>query len=558
MMTITTDVLVIGAGPTGLTIANLLTRNGVSVRIMDKKSELARESRAIVVHAKTLELLDKLGLADKAIETGEQLGGLQFLTQGKRAGKFSFQDSTGDKRTPYPFALIYGQDQTEHLLLQSLTEVGCQVEWDTELLSLEQTQDGAQAHVRTADGSEETIEAQWIIGADGAHSPVRHALSLGFAGQSYTQTLFVADLDIEWKQEAHQGAMNLTHQEFFLFFPMPQKRRFRLFGSLTPAEADRDTLTLDDVRQILDTKSGLHVTILKDRWISVYHTHQRMAERFRVGRVFLVGDAAHIHSPAGGQGMNTGIGDAYNLAWKLALVIKGQANETLLDSYEAERMPFARAILQGSDWAFQIMTTSNVIVRQFKLILLPQFFRLISLLPLLKQRAFWILSQLWTSYPKSPAVTDASSNKKKLRAGDRAPYGFFETGPDAGKSIFTMLKNQDHHLFIFAGSKPDSTLTDLQGLEEKLRSLLSAYAVPIHLHSVPTANLSLHRSYEADTPSLFLIRPDGHIAYRGQPEDLAKLKLYLNKLFKLSGNPAQATKQEDTTALTDEHTLTAD
>ena len=538
MTTTTTDVLVVGAGPTGLTMANLLARSGVSFRILDKKSGPSEETRAVVVHAKTLELLDKLDLAEQAVNAGQQFKALELLNGGKSAGKLSFLEGNG--RTPYPFALIYTQDQTEHLLIQSLNQFGVQVEWNTELLSMEQAPTSARATIRRADGSEETIESEWLIGADGSHSPVRHALSLGFEGESYKQALFLADVELEGELDHAQAHLGFARVGFIAFFPMPGERRFRIVGALPLEFTDRDTLTIDEVQQVIDTYQGLHVTITKARWISVYRTHHRMSKRFRVGHVFLVGDAAHIHSPAGGQGMNTGIGDAYNLAWKLALVIKGQVHETLLDSYEAERMPFARAILNGSDKLFQLQTMSQPLVQQIKIFGVPRLFRLVSSIPALRKRIFWLASQLWTSYRNSPAVAQSAAETKELRAGDRAPYGFFEAGSEAGKSIFTLLKGVDHHLFLFAGSKPESTLADLHGQEEQLRSLLDAYEVPIHLHSVPAGNVSLHKQYGAEEPSLFLIRPDGHIAYRGSVEDIASLKSYLDNVFKKSTIPVQA------------------
>ncbi|GCE07476.1 FAD-dependent monooxygenase [Dictyobacter aurantiacus] len=538
----TTDVLVVGAGPTGLTMANLLQRGGVRVRIVDKKDGPTVESRALVVHARTLELLDRLGLAGKAVADGEPLTNAYALSQGKRFGRLAFVSDESVKSTPYPFGLIYGQDQMEHLLIQSLAEAGGRVEWNTELLGLEQTLDGVRVCVRAGDGNEETIEARWIIGADGAHSPVRHALSLGFAGRTYTMTLFIADLEMEWDLGPHQGGMDLEHSGFFFFVPMHGTGRFRLFGTLPPDLAARETLSVDDVRRVLDTRTHLQVNILKANWISVYRTHQRIARHFRVGRVFLVGDAAHIHSPAGGQGMNTGIGDAYNLAWKLALVVKGQSSEALLDSYDAERIPFARAILRGSDWAFQLMTATNPILRAIKLYVLPKAFRAVSWTPLFKRRVFWLLSQLWTSYRGSPAVAQLEASKHGPQAGDRAPYGFFEDGPEAGKSIFALFKNMDHHLFLFAGSRSE----DIPGeIEEQLQTLLATYKVPIHLHRVSAANRSLHQLYGVDEPTLVLVRPDGHIAYRGRAQDLDGFRTYLDQWFKRRESQAPAREQTE-------------
>ena len=537
----TTDVLVVGAGPAGLTIATLLARSGVGVRILDKKAGPTEESRALVVHAKTLELLDKLGLADQAVEEGRRMGAVELLSKGKRAGKVSFLDDRADARTPYPFVLIYEQNQTERLLSRSLGEAGRLVEWETELLDLVQMPNGVQATIRRPDGGEETIEAGWVVGADGAHSPVRHALSLGFMGETYEQTLFLADVDLEWTQGTRQVSVDLTRLGFNGFFPMPGgDRRFRLIGALPPELASRNELTLDDLKQLLNANSSIKVDIPKARWISVYRIHHRMAERFRVGHVFLVGDAAHIHSPAGGQGMNTGIGDAYNLAWKLALVVKGDAHESLLDSYESERMPFARAILNGSDRGFALQVTTNSAGQSLKLLIVPLLFRILSFLPILRRQLFWLISQLWTRYRNSSVVMESGPVKKGPRAGDRAPYGFFESGPDVGKSLFVTLGGLNHHLLLFAGRKSDPTLVDSHGLEENLRTLLGDYRVPIQLHLVSAENQSLHARYGADTPSLFLIRPDGHLAYRGRAEDLEGFKSYLNGVFEKQGSQEQA------------------
>ncbi len=527
----TTDVLIIGAGPTGLTMANVLVRSGVNVRILDKKAGPALESRALVVHAKTLELLNRIDLAEKALEEGERLEEMQLLVNGKKAGRLSFLARNQSASTPYPFALVFGQDQTEHLMIQSLKETGVQIEWNMHLLNLEQNSDGVHAQVQTPDGGEETIHARWVVGADGAHSAVRRSLSLGFTGRNYEQTLFVADLDLIWDMEPRQGGIDLVNQGFFLFIPMHGDGRFRLFGTLPPELAQKETLTHEDIQELINAQSGMKVTILKARWISIYQTHLRIAEQFRVNRVFLAGDAAHIHSPAGGQGMNTGIGDAYNLAWKLALVVKGQAHETLLDSYGAERIPFARAILNGSDRVFHLMISKDPNARKLKLLMIPKIFQVVSSLPFLRQQAFWLVSQLWTNYRNSPAITQSEQVKKGPRAGDRAPYGLFETDPDKGKDLFTLINGLDHHLLLFSGYEQSTRLAYPQELEVRVQSLLDRYNVPIHLHTIAPENHSLHKLYGADKPEVFLVRPDGHIAYRGSAQDLDNLTSFLDRLF---------------------------
>lgn len=523
-----TDVLVIGAGPAGLTLANVLAQSGVDFRIVDKSTGPVEESRALVVHAKTLELLDKLGLAEEAVENGENMGAVEFLKEGVSAGNLDFFNGVAEGRTSYPMVLIHEQHKTERLLIENLEKAGKQVEWDRELVNLFQTSDSARATVQNPDGSEEEIEAGWIVGADGASSPVRHSLNLGFEGDTYEQTLFLADVDLDWELGAEKLYMDLTRKGFFTFFPMPGgEKRFRITGALSPEFADKKEVTTDEVLQMINENTSLDIGISEARWTNVYRIHSRMTERFRVERAFLIGDAAHIHSPAGGQGMNTGIGDAYNLAWKLALVVKDQAKEELLDSYEAERMPFARAILNGSDKGFSLQVSTSPIGQNLKLLLVPPLAKLASLAPFIKEKLFWFISQLWTQYRESPAAAQSNlaKNVKGPKAGERAPYGFYKSG----ESIFGILRDTDHHLLLFEGKKPDPSR--LEASLEEIEGLLGRYATPVGVHQIETENEQLHERYGAKKSALFLIRPDGHVAYRGAAGDIVGLKMYLDRMF---------------------------
>ena len=526
-----TEILVVGAGPAGLTMANVLARQGVPFRVIDKKAGPVEESRALVVHAKTLELLDRLRLADRAVEEGQRMGSVALFSEGKPAGKITFLDDGAEDRTPFPFALVLEQDKTEQILIDGLEEAGGSVEWETELLSLATTPDGVRATIRRPDGSTESNEAGWVVGADGASSPVRHSLGLGFEGDTYEQTLFLADVQMEWGYGNRQVSIDLTRGGFYGFFPMPGEERFRLIGSVPEELKGKEHITAGDVQEVLDRRSGLKTRITDVRWTSVYRTHRRMTGRFRVGRVFLVGDAAHIHSPAGGQGMNTGIGDAYNLGWKLALVARGLARESVLDSYESERIPFARSILGGTDRGFSLQVTTDTAAQRFKILFTPLLFRIASTLPPIRKRIFWLISQLWTNYRDSPAVAESGPIRKGPHAGDRAPYGFFETSPDAGESAFEQLRGQEHHLLFFEGQNPEATLPEIGRTEEDLRALLGSYEIPVSIRRVHSGNRRLHEIYGADSPSLFLVRPDGHVAYRGRAEDPEGLESYLDGLF---------------------------
>ena len=320
-----------------------------------------------------------------------------------------------------------------------------------------------------------------------------------------------------------RATMNLTRAGFLGFFPMPGHTRFRLLGNLPPELEGNDGVSPEDIQGILDRHGGVEAKITRSRWTSIYRTHHRISERFRVGRVFLIGDAAHIHSPAGGQGMNTGIGDAYNIAWKLAMVAKGEAREVLLDSYEAERVPFARAILRGSDRGFHLQAASTPATQRLKLLALPALFWLVSVVPPLRRRAFLFLSQLWTTYRKSPAEGEAA--RRGPRAGDHAPYGLLEAGARSGESIFG---GPDHRLLVFEGLHPNNVLPAAM---EEFEGLLERYETSVGIVPVSAGNGSLHELYGAKSPTLFLVRPDGHIAYRGGALDVVGLKVYLDRLF---------------------------
>lgn len=533
----TVPILIVGAGPTGLTLANLLARAGVRFRLIDPKAGPVAESRALAVHAKTLELLDKFGLGTIAAAEGRRMGGVEVVRRGRPATTLSFFDAGEEDRTPYPFALIYEQSRTERLLLAGLAQAGGRVEWETSLEALTGPEsDAPVATIRRPDGSAEVVAADWIVGADGAHSAVRQALGLSFAGAAYEQELFLADLELAplaataTTDEPAPGRVSIevTRGGFLGYFPMPGDRRFRLVGTLPPGFGGERALAAAELSAVIARHGGRRPKIARVDWASVYRTHHRLAERFRVGHVFLAGDAAHIHSPAGGQGMNTGIGDAFNLGWKLALVARGQAAETLLDSYEAERVPFARAILNGSDRGFRLVEIANPLATRFKIAAVPHLFGLLSRPRFLRRRLFWLVSQLWTSYRGSPAVAE-SPRRDRPRPGDRAPYGVFAAGPDAGTSLFARLAGVDHHLLLFEGPRPDGE--GLAAAEQAVTALLDRYPAPVHLHPIPATERTLHERYGAHRPSLVLIRPDGHIAFRGEPAALADLGRCLDRFF---------------------------
>src|ERR1700682_2794097 len=364
-----TDVLIVGAGPTGLVLALWLTRLGVRVRIVEKTAEPGTTSRAVAVQARTLELYSQIGLADALVERGRKAAAANLWVAGKKAARAVFGDM-GQGLSPFPYALIFPQDEHERLLIHRLAEAGVQVERRTELLDFEEAAGGVLAGLQRPDGAVEACEAAYIAGCDGAHSTVRAALEIGFPGGVYAHLFYVADV------EASGAAMNgevhvaLGTTDFLAVFPLKGEGRARLIGTVRQeAEHQHEDLSWNDVStRVIE---WMRIDVERVTWSSTYHVHHRVADRFRKGCGFVLGDAAHIHSPVGGQGMNTGIGDAVNLAWKLAAVLRGHANASLLDSYEPERIAFARRLVATSDRAFTGVTTPWPIARRVRLHIVP-------------------------------------------------------------------------------------------------------------------------------------------------------------------------------------------
>ena len=323
-------VLIAGAGPTGLVLALWLTRLGVGVRLVDKAAEPGTTSRALAVQTRTLELYQPLGLAAAVIERGVRVVAVNFWVGARRVARAVFGDG-GVGLSPFPYAVIFPQDEHERLLIDRLRDAGVTVERPVALVGVEDHGDGVRARLRRADGSDELFDAACVAGCDGASSTLREALAIGFPGGTYEHLFYVAD--VEARAPANDGQLHgtLDEAEFLLAFPLKGERRVRLIGIVRDEAATRGHgLTWDDVGKDVIARMGIAVE--RVNWFSTYHVHHRVADRFRKGRAFLLGDAAHIHSPVGGQGMNTGIGDAVNLAWKLADVLHGRAPASLLDS----------------------------------------------------------------------------------------------------------------------------------------------------------------------------------------------------------------------------------
>lgn len=411
------EVLIVGAGPTGLVLALWLTRQGVKVRIVDRSAGPGTTSRAMAVQARTLELYRQLDLSEAVVQAGYRNPAASLWVGGERRATLPFTD-VGKSLTPYPFVLVYPQDRHEKLLEQRLRSRGVNVERQTEYLGFEDRGDHVLASLRGADGVERSCEAAYLAGCDGASSLIRHQIGSGFPGGTYEKIFYVADVEASGPGADGQIQIALDQSDFVAWLAYGDTGRGRLIG--VAAEHQKEggaALAFDDVGHRALSHMGLNVA--KVNWFSTYRVHHRVTDRYRKGRVFLVGDAAHVHSPAGGQGMNTGIGDAINLAWKLAAALKRQAPDSLLQSYETERRSFALRLVETTDRVFSFATADGSFANFLRLKIVPILAPAAYRIGAVRETMFRILSQTMIDYRDSPLSRGAAG---AVRGGDRLPW----------------------------------------------------------------------------------------------------------------------------------------
>lgn len=411
------DVLIIGAGPTGLVLALWLSKLRIRVRIIDKTPGPGTTSRALAVQARTLELYRQLDLSEAVIRGGHRVAAANFWVKGEPVAHLPL-GQVGEGLTPYAFLEIFPQDQHEQLLIERLEAFGVRVERHTELEGFEETGDGITARLRLPDGQQETCQACYLAGCDGARSIVRKTLDTGFPGGTYQQIFYVADVQASGPAINGELHVDLDEADFLAVFPMADQGRARLIGTVRDERvAQAETLQFDDVsRHAID---HLKVQIEHVNWFSTYRVHHRVADHFRSGRAFLLGDAAHVHSPVGGQGMNTGIGDAINLAWKLAAVLSGGAEARLLDSYEPERIAFARKLVATTDRVFSFVTAEGRMADVLRTRLAPFLLPKMALFETSREFLFRTVSQITLNYR---GMSLSSGVAGQVHGGDRLPW----------------------------------------------------------------------------------------------------------------------------------------
>lgn len=549
-------VLVVGAGPTGLALAIELARRDVPCRVVDRSGEWSQHSRGLGIQARTIEVFEDLGVAEAAVATGQRIGVFNVYLDGRRISGVSFDGLD----SPYNFTLALEQSHTERLLRSRLEELGVAVERPLELTGLSQDRAGVTVELRDARGEPETARYGWVVGCDGAHSTVRHLVGMSFEGAPYEEEFLLGDFEIGWALSADEAHAFVYDGGLLAAVPLGSGR-YRLIGTRTVSSEGGD----QSEQAILTEFHGLvrrlapPGTVLSDPvWLGGFRIHRRMVSRLREKRVLVAGDAAHIHSPVGGLGLNTGVQDAHNLGWKLALVAHGASDELLLDTYNSERHPVAATTLRFTDLATRgLIVARSRVLRAARRHVVP---RVLSLGPV-QRRVRDALSQLGIRYGPSAIVAEGVDHADRLAllqrgvdkflgrrngpvAGERAPDApISEPGRDPmTRRLFEVFRDPRYVLLLFDGRTGDDDvrrrLSDLAG------SIEGAYGRHVIVRRVrlegsppdPAGSALLdttgraHERYGATEPCFYLVRPDGYVGFRGMSADGQRLRAHLGQV----------------------------
>jgi 2-polyprenyl-6-methoxyphenol hydroxylase-like FAD-dependent oxidoreductase len=522
----TVDVLIAGAGPAGLMMACQLALHNISFRIIDKKTSPAIHSGALIVHARTLEILHQMGLAEKAMKVG-------ILAQ-KINIRFNHQKNTvidisdvGKGLTRYPYLLMIEQWQTENLLIEFLNQHSHSVQNNTTLLTFTQENELVTSEIQKQDGTIELIKSRFLIGADGNKSLVRKQLNIPFPGKTHHARLFITDCEARLSLPANEIYFSFTSTHTAGFFPLPGNR-WRVDG-LIPMIQQKEEVNFDDVRNFFGSKIHSGIELHHPQWFSVFRSHSRCARSFRQNRCFLVGDAAHVHSPVGAQGMNTGLQDAHNLAWNLAYFIGGKASEDLLDTYQKERRPLALSIIRNTDYAYSFMTTNFFLTRFFRLhlvpLLLPMLLRRFKNNTKLRTRIFTSVSGIGIKYKRSilSGLSTGNFPADAPKPGERLPYLTYKMD---GKTytLYDELNSPTFHLLIFGK----------QVLPAPFQLVLDKYSdlISVKYISFESGSQYFFKSLGHENEGCYLVRPDLYIAWRSREFDAKSFSDYLQKFLK--------------------------
>ncbi len=533
----------IGAGPVGLTLASELLRHGASVRIIEKQPELCQHPNAAVVHVRTLEILSMMGCVEGFQQQGWSLPGMHIRAFDKRIGYVDL----GGVDSPFPRPCCIGQQYTVALLNRHFEKLGGQVEFQIEATGFEQDANGARVRLvhHARKDSEEIAEAKFVVSCEGSASMVRKTLGIDFPGERYLGREFLqTDANVRWTFPHGFGYQFVTDEHILLLFPYDGTGHYRIICARADHDPDNvEPPTLEEMQELMQKVADPCVELYEPRWFNRFRSGHRIAKTFREGRAFLAGDAGHVHVPIGGQGMNYGMHDAFNLGWKLAAVAKGEAKPELLDTYMAERHPADEGLIRGTDVAYHLMVEPHAIKTVLMKNVMPT---LLHFEPLRKQVRD-TLAEMNVAYPASPLTEDRGGSHGP-QPGERAPDALVVRMPSRETAqLFDVLRDPRWTLLLFAGTTPtEHSVTALERISAPLAKTygtrVAAYLVlaeqpPVPVHENWAADFLmdrehyLHEKYGVTSPCLYLLRPDGHIAFRGRLDDAEKLSAYFERIF---------------------------
>ena len=529
-------VLVVGAGPTGLTLAAQLHRFGARFRIVDRLRDRMQQSRALGVQARSLEILDALGLADELVSRGNPAVRVVLHLDRGRTTEVRVDD-IGIAGTRFPFILVVSQAETEAVLTEHLESAGVRIERGVELVAFEMGAEDVTCTLRHDDGRVEHVRALYLAGCDGAHSVVRKGAGIPFEGGPYRQSFVLGDVEADGPLEP--GALNAfpAREGVALFFPLGRPATWRLIGleprALQPPSAAPATfdLSLAELQALADAATGGRVRLRDPVWLARFRLHRRQAATYRAGRAFLAGDAAHIHSPVGAQGMNTGIQDAWNLGWKLALVARGRAAPALLDTYHPERWPVGRVLLRVTDRLFAavVAITRSRLGTRVRNVLLPPLLHWLMRSRRRRARLFRFVSQLGIRYQRSPLSAEVGTPPDGApRAGDRLPDATLVRDDGSLTTLHRETAGPGFHLLL-CGPRDAWDEAQVAALCERHADLLFVH----HITREPTRGATADHRGEAFARlgvrrvTQLVVRPDGYIGLRSDDADLDHVARYL-------------------------------
>ncbi len=516
-MTITTEVLIVGSGPTGLMLACQLLRFGVRFKIIDKNKDRSQESRAFGIQARSMEIFQNLGIVDEFLKNARVGHLADFYVGGKLALELNF-DKIKINTTPYPNIFFLPQSETERILIEFIERHGVEIDRQTSLENFSQDADKVEAVIKRVDTQEEQhVVCQYLVGCDGAHSKVRELLAIPFVGAAYQQNFFLADARVEWSKPVRSEFMAFSDSAgLFLHLPLSSGLSRVLGVNLDATKEETDQpIQIAEIEKLARKVTHQQISIKDTVWMTRFHLHHRVVNQYQKDRAFLAGDAAHIHSPVGAQGMNTGLQDATNLAWKLAGVLKYAMHLKLLVTYTAERQWVGKKLTETTDRFFWFLTSPNKILRKIRPYILTFIFKLVANSAKLQKRMFWLMSQLGIQYQPNYFL---EGEKAGMRAPD-APIGL--------TSLFSLLKESPFSILIFQNPARDATTLD----ENKIKFLQQSLGdwIKIHIFLYADDKKILFKHYQIKNSGLYVIRPDGYIGFHRNDLNLDDLCRYLKK-----------------------------